>query len=277
MSDPVHPHHHDAPDRFTRWGEDAASILEAHWRRILGGVVVVLLLGAVWVWHAHSRNRTISDGLTKVAEIAAQFPGDGGEVPEPAIRTALERYETFLKGAPKGSSAYWIARFHVAEAHDALGETDAARTAFEALLQAPPVYRGPARMRLAYLALAGGDLKVAGAAFAKVAEENPGLAPQAVLEQGRLAEFAGDKDAAIAAYKQVTAKYTASLQAAEADTRLRALGVEPELAPTPEFAGTAPEGGEQTADVPAEGAPEPAPAPAEEAPEAPPAPDQAAP
>jgi predicted negative regulator of RcsB-dependent stress response len=234
MTDPAHPHQHpDAPDRFTRWGEDAGAWLEDHWRRALGVTVLLVLVGAGWAWYDHSRNVALSAARARVAEIATQFPGDGDDVPETAIRSALSRYETFLKTAPRNSTPYWTARLYLAEARDALGEADAAKAAYEAVLQGPAVFAGPARMRLAYMAIAAGDTQAAGTAFDKIVEEFPGLAPQAALEQGRLAEAANAKDAAIAAYKLVTAKFPQTPQASEADARLQALGVKPEAEAAP--------------------------------------------
>jgi predicted negative regulator of RcsB-dependent stress response len=261
MTDPAHPHHHpDAPDRFTRWGEDAGAWLEDHWRRALGVTVLLVLVGTGWAWYDHSRNVALSAARARVAEIATQFPGDGDDVPETAIRSALSRYETFLKTAPRNSTPYWTARLYLAEAHDALGEADAARAAYEEVLKGPVVFAGPARMRLAYMAVAAGDTQAAGTAFDKIVERYPGLAPQAALEQGRLAEAAKAKDAAIAAYKLVTEKFPETPQASDADARLRALGVVPEPAPAPP---TAPAPAPNT-----KAAPPAAPGPAEKAPPA---------
>lgn len=233
MTDPTHPHPHDAPDRYTRWGEDVGVWLEDHWRRALGVAGLLVLVGTGWAWYGHGRNVALAAARARVAEIATQFPGDGADVPETAVRSALARYETFLNDAPRGSTPYWTARLYLAEAHDALGETDAARAAYEAVLKGPAVFAGPARMRLAYMAVAAGDTQAAGTAFDKIVEQDPGLAPQAALEQGRMAEAANAKDAAIAAYQLVTAKFAQTPQASEADARLRALGVEPEPAPAP--------------------------------------------
>lgn len=262
MTDPVHPHGPDAPDRFTRWGEDAGIWLEDHWRRLVGALVLLVLVGSGWAWYDHSRNAALSAARARVAEIATQFPGSGGDVPETAIRSALSRYETFLKGAPRNSTPYWTARLYLAQAHDALGEFDAARTAYEAVAGGPAVFAGPARMRLAYLAAARGDLKAAGVEFAKVVDRYPGLAPQAGLEQGRLAEAADRKDLAIAAYQLVSEHFPDTPQASEAEVRLKALGVVSEPAPAPEAApapekGAAPPAAEGKADeAPPAAAPE---------------------
>jgi len=270
MTDPAHPHH-EAPDRFTRWGEDVGVWLEDHWQRVVGVVVLLVLVGSGWAWYGHSRNAVLSVARARVAEIATQFPGDGGDVPETAIRSALSRYEAFLKDVPKGTTPYWTARLYLAQAHDALGEADAAREAYEAVLKAPAVFAGPARMRLAYLAAAQGDTQAAGTAFAKVVEQYPGLAAQAALEQGRLAEAADQNEAAIVAYKLVAAKFRETPQASEADARLRALGVEPEPAPAPAAtAEAAPETEGAPATPAAEGNAEKAPpAPAAPAPKTP--------
>jgi len=271
MTDPLHPHPHDAPDRFTRWGEDAGIWLEDHWKKVVGAVALLIVVGIGWAWYDHSRNAVLSAARSRVAEIATQFPGNGGDVPETAIRSALTRYEEFLKTAPRNSTPYWIARLNVAQAHDALGETDAAKEAYEAVTKGPAVFAGPARMRLAYLAAAGGDLKTAESEFAKIVDQYPGLAPQAALEQGRLAEAAGQKDVAIAAYKMVTENFDVTPQASEADARLKALGVAPEPPPAAPAAPTEPalqsEGGAapkaegKTEATPPAAAPEPAPAP----------------
>jgi predicted negative regulator of RcsB-dependent stress response len=231
MNDPVHPHGHDAPDRFTQWGEDAGAWLEDHWQRVVGALVLLVLVGSGWAWYDHSRNAAISAAGSRVAEIATQFPGNGGEVPETAVRSALSRYEAFLKGAPGNSTPYWTAQLYLAQAHEALGETDAARSAYEVVRKGPAVFAGPAAMRLAYLAADQGDTQAAGAAFATVVDRYPGLAPQAALEQGRMAEAAGEKDVAITAYKGVSEGFAATPPAAEAEARLRALGVVPEPAP----------------------------------------------
>jgi len=270
MTDPAHPHGHDAPDRYTRWGEDATAWVEMHWQRAVGAVVLLVVMGAGWAWYDHSRSQLLSAARAKVAEIAAQFPGPGDDVPEPAIRTALSRYETFLETAPKDTTPYWMARLNAAQAHEALGEVDEARAAYEAVMKGPAVFAGPARMRLGYLAAAQGDGKAAGTAFANVVDRYPGLAPQAALEQGRLAEAADQKDVAIAAYQLLAENFRDTPQASEAEARLKALGVTPEPAPAPEFApapaaegdaaAPAPEGeakGPDTDETP----PEPAPAP----------------
>lgn len=224
------PHAPEGPDRFTRWGEDATGLLERHWRRIVAVVLVLMALGAAWAVQSHRRETAEMAAQERVARIADSFPGNGGNVPASVIQDAAGRYEAVLKDAPRGAARN-TARLFAGEAYEALGQPDRARAAYEALLSAPAVFSGPARMRLAYLALAEGDDKAAGAGFSKVVEAVPGLAPQAAFELGRLAEGRDLKDAAIAAYRQVTASYPSSPQAAEAKARLKALGVEPEPAP----------------------------------------------
>jgi tetratricopeptide (TPR) repeat protein len=249
------PHIPDDGDRFTRWGEDATSLLEAHWRRLLGAAVVLFVLGGTWVVYDRHRGTREAEAQAEVAHIADQFPGAlGSNVPESSIRDAAGRYEAFLKDAPSGPARF-TAQLYLAQAHEAVGEMDKARTAYEALQNAPRPFSGPARLRLAYLALSQGDTQGASAAFEKVVADDPGLAPQAALELGRVAEQLGQTDAAIAAYRNVSEQFGSTPQAAEAQARIRALGGEPET-PAPE-AVTAPE--EPGADTPTEPAAESAP------------------
>lgn len=256
------PHAPEGPDRFTRWGEDAAGLLERHWRRILAVVLVTVALGAAWAVQSHRREAAEAAAQEGVAKIADLFPGGGGNIPESVIHDAAERYQALLKDAPKGP-ARDTAQLFLGEAYEALGQRNQARAAYEALRSAPPVFSGPARMRLAYLALAEGDPQAAGAAFTQVVETSPGLAPQAAFELGRLAEGQGRKEAAVAAYRQVTQAYPNAPQASEAKARLTALGVEPEPAPPAPAPAEAPEAGAPPS-APAEAPPEaPAQTPAE--------------
>jgi len=225
------PHHHpEGSDAFTRWGEGAAGLLETHWRKIVGVVAVVLALAGAWALHARSREAAELEAQERLAKITAVYPGGGGNIPESSIRDAVSRYEAFLKDAPDGA-ARDTARLYLASAYEALDQKNQARAAYEALLKAPPIFAGPARMRLAYLALEEGDPKAASAAFDRVIADAPGLAPQASFELGRMAEAADDKDAAVAAYRNVAKAYPAAPQASEAKARLKALGVELEPAP----------------------------------------------
>jgi len=226
----VPPHSPEGSDIFTRLGEDAADRLERHWRTVVGLVVVLLALGGAWALYDHRQEAREAAAQAELAKISDLYPGSGGTVPESSIRDAATRYESLLKDAPAGSARY-TARLYLASAYEALDQKNQARAAYEALLKAPPIFAGPARMRLAYLALDEGDPKAASAAFDRVIADAPGLAPQASFELGRMAEAADDKDAAVAAYRNVAKAYPAAPQASEAKARLKALGVELEPAP----------------------------------------------
>lgn len=255
MTDRHGPHHTpEEDDRFTRWGEEATGVLETHWRKLVGGLVLCIALGGAWAAYDHNRNTREMAAQAQVAQIVDLYPGDSpGAIPESSIRAAATRYETFLKDAPEGPARF-IAQLYVAQAYDALGEGPRARASYEALQEAPAPFSGPARLRLAYLALTEGDTQRASAAFEAVAANDPGLAPQAALELGRLAEQAGQPELAIAAYRKVSERFPAAPQAAEAQARVRALGGEPET-PMPRV-GTAPDA-PPTEPAEEPGAPEP--------------------
>jgi tetratricopeptide (TPR) repeat protein len=251
------PHIPDDGDRFTRWGEDATSLLEVHWRRLLGAALVLFVLGGTWVVYDRHRDTRETEAQAEVARIADLFPGAvGSNVPASSIRDAAGRYEAFLKDAPSGPARF-TAQLYLAQAYEAVGEADQARTAYEALQKAPRPFSGPARLRLAYLALAQGDTRGASAAFEQVVADDPGLAPQAAFELGRVAEQLDQTEVAIAAYRKVSEQYGSAPQAAEAQARIRALGGEPET-PAPAVGMVPQESpGEPPAESAAESATEP--------------------
>ncbi|MFQ5509917.1 MAG: tol-pal system YbgF family protein [Leptospirillia bacterium] len=224
----VPPVEHIDGDRFTRWGDDAAEMLQEHIMKVVALVALLIVGGVGWTLYTNQQEASRIEALGKVAVIARTFPGEISE-PEPApvlIERAAEQYETFLQSAKPGAARN-LATLNLGRAREALGDTEAARALYESLKSSPGAFSSVARMRLGFLAAEAGDIKSAGAAFESVVSDSPGFAPQAALELGRLAESTGS-EMAIEVYRSVALRFSESLQASEAEARIRALGGEVE-------------------------------------------------
>ena len=220
---------HNGPlgeSRIGDLGDSATDFMEQHFRAILLGVAIVLVLGLSVVGIGHMRNNAVMAEQEKLAEIASVFPGDGGEVPVPAMRMSIDRYKAFLAEDPAPVTAS-VARFNLAQAHEAVGEMEPAAAIYGDLISGGGEVGAFARMRLAYVEADRGNRQAAEGHFQEILNSHPGLGPQAAIEWAALADRAGEIEEAITRYGQVMTRFGESPQAAESQARIRALGGEP--------------------------------------------------
>jgi TolA-binding protein len=219
------PPHSSDSDPFLQIGEASTGFLEEHLKTILAVIAILVLIALGWVMMMYSQENKRIDAQETLAGIVAIYPGNGTPLPDGIIQGAVDKYNAFIADNPAGSALY-LAQLNLGMAHEELGDSAAAETAYRAAIVGPPAVAGAAEMRLGYLLMAGDDKKAAGDAFNRVISSQPGMAPQAALEIARMAELAGATDVAIEHYRRVMSAYANNPQAAEARVRIRALGGE---------------------------------------------------
>ena len=203
---------------------------------VISIVVVVLLCIGAGIGVSQWLSGKNEAAQARLSEITTEWlQGDKTQT-----RSVVDQLTAYLADGPPGIAGD-MALVLLGQAQEELGSTVEAQASFQSGFDAPEPLGSVARMRLAYLKASTGDLPGAERLFQEVMQRSPGLAPQAALEMGRLAEMVDNTEMAVARYTEVTEKYPTSLQSGESRARMRKLGVSPEPKMSlPDFADVAP-------------------------------------
>jgi hypothetical protein len=202
------------PDQIYTVSERAFNTLERNKKIVLGGIVAVLVLIVVITLIARMSAKSSQESgaeLTSAALLVdAPIAGDGAGAARSFASSAAraEAVRAAVASRVEGSNAPVAARLLDAIASSTLGEHARAGTHLQAVSESDdtPLVAAVSLQGLAASRAAAGDLSSARQALAQLAERMPVLADFAALEEARLAEAAGDLEAALRGYQAVVAR-----------------------------------------------------------------------
>lgn len=224
-----------APDRLMQttggWFEWAKN----HPKETLigaGGLVVAVVIIGVLLTPSQiavepKAGQALSEALALLdARIDPEATPEGEErvfASEAARQQALiEALQQVRSAHPKSSSAL-TATLSLGDAHGRLGQTEEALRAYDEVIAKAPKGGGLRTLALegrAHALAAGGKAEDAVAAWDRLAAEAPAFKAQALLRKGRLLEKQEKKDAAIAAYEQLSTEFGSTAAGSEGGKRL---------------------------------------------------------
>jgi len=225
------------PEAIVSKSQDVLEQFYAHRRWVTLGVGLLLVIGLAWggfAWFQADQNRKARQLEYEASkEILGISPTD--ENRQAQYEKVATLYQELLTNYPRSSSAPF-AQYQLGNSYFELKQYDKAIAAYQDFIRRyahhetlqPMVY-----LRLGYAHLHQGDSQAALADFDLVIKHPKAWnKDQAAYETGRVYEKLGDKTAAIGKYESLIKEFPKSSWAREAQTRLKALGVFQQPAPS---------------------------------------------
>ena len=238
-----------APDEFLTKSRDVFKVLQDNWKPLtigIGGLVlVVVVVVAVQAFMLHRAEKASSDLAKALEIIEAPIVAEGEDPPdgrtgepvevhfpsEEARSEAAEQALVTMIEAHSGTELARTARLLLADVR--LGQDNAAGAieAYQQFIADPvdvPVMEYLAIENLGYAHEDSGDTDQALAQFQRLAADLPTnpLRDEGLFQVGRVQEERGDREAARAAYAELTEKFPESRHFQQATVRLAMLSAD---------------------------------------------------
>ncbi len=204
------------------------------------GVILALglVIGGYWVYQVYQERRAENiqfEALRLYRQESQAASGKPLPLDEDHLRKAAELFQDVISDFPRTSSAR-LARYYLGNIHLELKDYPSAISAYQDFLDHAgdhSLLKGLAYQRIGYAYDLGGQKDKALSAFESV-NRIPGAVNQdvALYEMGRLQESLGKGTEATRNYQEILMRHPGSMYLAEAQARLKGLGVS-EVKPEP--------------------------------------------